>query len=248
MFRTPTDWDPVLVDFDSVALPEAKRSGLTIVGTPGYCAPEQFAGIVSPAGDLFSLGATMLFVATHTEPDRLARVDGRFQLGNLLGGVPARVRRVLERLVEPERHDRLATAAEALAMLREPAQTSAPVHPPPTRKRGGNERYLAIPVFLMAIFVFAMAAKTMLSGPSVGPPPDDAMCTVTTDPPGAELYVVEQNVDFKRDLGPTPVSLSRFELVASESLVAEKFGYQPTPVPGPFVDNKCRPANVTLLK
>src|SRR5262249_23058577 len=76
MFRAATDWEPVLVDFDSVALPDSRRSGLTIVGTPGYAAPEQFAGECSPASDLYGVGATMIFVVTHAEPDRLPRLEG----------------------------------------------------------------------------------------------------------------------------------------------------------------------------
>jgi len=59
MFRSADDDAPVLVDFDSVAAPEGRRSGLTIVGTPGYTAPEQFAGEASPSTDVYSLGATM---------------------------------------------------------------------------------------------------------------------------------------------------------------------------------------------
>jgi serine/threonine protein kinase len=67
MFRTAADWDPVLVDFDTVAAAPGRGSGLTIVATPGYTAPEQLAGDAGPASDLYSLGATMLVAQTAAE-------------------------------------------------------------------------------------------------------------------------------------------------------------------------------------
>jgi serine/threonine protein kinase len=42
--------------------------GSTIVGTYGYMAPEQFTGQASPASDLYSLGATLLFLVSGQPP------------------------------------------------------------------------------------------------------------------------------------------------------------------------------------
>jgi serine/threonine protein kinase len=120
MFRTADDWEPMLVDFDTIARPEPQRSGLTIVGTLGYSAPEQLAGIASPSGDLYSLGATMLFVTTHTEPDRLPRDDGRVVPGDALAPLRPNLRRVIPQLVEPERSSRPPSAQAALDLLRGP--------------------------------------------------------------------------------------------------------------------------------
>ncbi|TDD58255.1 serine/threonine-protein kinase, partial [Actinomadura rubrisoli] len=39
-----------------------------VVGTPAYMAPEQFAGRVSPATDLFAWAAVLLFAATGRDP------------------------------------------------------------------------------------------------------------------------------------------------------------------------------------
>ena len=121
MFRTAADWKPVLADFDSVAAPGGGAPDLTIVVSVGYTAPEQLAGDVSAASDLYSAGATMLYVATHREPDDLPRKDGRFQVEGLLGSLDAPTRRVLCRLVEPGRKERYASAAEALADLEDRA-------------------------------------------------------------------------------------------------------------------------------
>jgi eukaryotic-like serine/threonine-protein kinase len=64
--------EPCLADF-GVALSRDQTSGLTVagmvVGTPGFMAPEQARGEpVSPATDVFSLGATLLFAATGDGP------------------------------------------------------------------------------------------------------------------------------------------------------------------------------------
>jgi serine/threonine protein kinase len=206
MFRSADDWDPVLADFDSVALPEAKRSGLTIVGTPGYCAPEQFAGIVSPAADLYSLGATMLFVATHEEPDRLPRVDGRFDVGRQLDALPARVRDAVLHLVEPERSTRTRSADEALRELREaehdPTPGPAPRPEPPPRRKparvaqasatapssGGGYFGVAVILFILVLSVtIGIASRSGHPSRSFTP---DLKCLVETDPPGAAIYRV----------------------------------------------------------
>ena len=116
MFRTYEDWVPVLVDFDTVA--DVNQSGgLTIVGTPGYSAPEQFIGDASPRSDLYSLGVTMLFVATHLDPANMPREKGKFALEDRLQALDPTTRRVLLKLVEPDRQDRLISARAALDTL-----------------------------------------------------------------------------------------------------------------------------------
>jgi hypothetical protein len=118
MFRTRQDADPVLVDFDTIALPPERRRGLTVVGTPGYAAPEQFYGESVPQSDLFGLAATMLCVATHSDVNALPRQGGRFQVEGRLGNLDPRARRVMMRLLEPDPGQRHQNAAEALEELR----------------------------------------------------------------------------------------------------------------------------------
>jgi serine/threonine protein kinase len=116
MFRSQMSWDPVFVDFDTVTF-DAQRTGNTIIGTPGYTAPEQFAGMISPASDLYSLGATMLYVATHVEPDALPKQNGRFQVSHLLKNAEEGTQELIVQLLEPERQARPQSAQEALAIL-----------------------------------------------------------------------------------------------------------------------------------
>lgn len=63
-----------LVDFGSVQT--ARSSGtLTVVGTYGYMPPEQFGGRAVPASDLYSLGATLIYLATGQHPADLTQDD-----------------------------------------------------------------------------------------------------------------------------------------------------------------------------
>jgi serine/threonine protein kinase len=293
MFRTRDDWDAVLVDFDSVALPEAQRSGLTIVGTPGYCAPEQFAGIVSPAADLYSLGATMLFVATHTEPDRLPRVDGRFDVsGGQLDALRPRVRRALLHLVEPERSTRTHTAEEALRELREPeaepviepervlvhAPPALPRHPVVKQREEVNASGCLVWAGIGLLVVLVIAAVAASTDHHHDDSFHDTVCTVNSDPPGAEIYRVGEHDDFmSRELrnrtedagignvfppmkvhdlvGKTPLELHRQSeimdgvVLSGTYLQAELPGYQPAIVPSPFDGiTKCRPVTVKLSR
>lgn len=118
MFRTVDDWEPVLVDFDTIAPPPEQRTGLTVVASLGYAAPEQFAGEANTSTDLYAVGATMLFAVTHVEPDRLPRRDQRFDVAERLAALDSAARRVLLRLVEPAPEARYARAEEALRELR----------------------------------------------------------------------------------------------------------------------------------
>lgn len=63
----------ILIDFGVSRLltNTALMGGATVVGTPGFMAPEQMYGKVLPASDLYSLGVTCIHLLTAVEPDRL---------------------------------------------------------------------------------------------------------------------------------------------------------------------------------
>lgn len=121
-----------LVDFGAVqhTYYNTLMWGSTVVGTFGYMAPEQFRGQAVPATDLYSLGATLLFLLTHHSPaelptDRL-KIDFRSHIQ-----VSAAFAAWLEQMLEPELTDRFASAQAALAAL----QANRPA-PKPQRALG----------------------------------------------------------------------------------------------------------------
>lgn len=63
-----------LVDFGSVQT--AQQVGtITVVGTYGYMPPEQFGGRSLPASDLYSVGTTLIYLATGQHPADLPQND-----------------------------------------------------------------------------------------------------------------------------------------------------------------------------
>lgn len=57
----------VLIDFGIAKVFQASARG-TMIGTEGYCPPEQYRGMSEPRGDLYSLGALMHHMLTRSDP------------------------------------------------------------------------------------------------------------------------------------------------------------------------------------
>ena len=106
-----------LVDFGAVQ--DIYRStiarGSTFVGTLGYMPPEQFRGDVSTASDLYALGATLLFLATHRSPADLPQARLKIDLSNVR--LSPGLRGWLEQLLEPTVQKRLASVRDAVYAL-----------------------------------------------------------------------------------------------------------------------------------
>ncbi|MEA5597967.1 serine/threonine-protein kinase [Rivularia sp. UHCC 0363] len=65
-----------LVDFGAVKTTAQQQGGtMTVVGTYGYMAQEQFGGRSVPASDLYSLGATLIYLVTGSHPADLLGND-----------------------------------------------------------------------------------------------------------------------------------------------------------------------------
>jgi hypothetical protein len=161
--------EPCLADF-GVALSHDQTHGITVagmvVGTPGFMAPEQARGEpVSPATDVFSLGATLLFAATGDGP--YGQGDPGLLMVRAAGGkvqkVPKSLPRSLRRLLRPmldPRPDRRPTAA-ALAGRR-----------PPVRAGGRSAAIVGACVGAAALAVAGVAVTSDRGGGDLQEPAD----------------------------------------------------------------------------
>lgn len=115
-----------LVDFGSVQTIAAQEGGtITVVGTYGYMPPEQFGGRATPASDLYSLGATLIYLITGRHPTELPQKDGRIQFQQI-ANLEATFRDWLEWMTEPSLNRRLTSAREALQALKNPRVRKQP--------------------------------------------------------------------------------------------------------------------------
>ncbi|NJN20633.1 MAG: serine/threonine protein kinase [Leptolyngbya sp. RL_3_1] len=106
--------DLYLVDFGSVQGASAPALGtITVVGTYGYMPPEQFGGRAVPASDLYSLGATLIYLATGQHPSELPQQSMRLQFEPSARHLSPGFRHWLRGLIEPDLDQRPATAALA---------------------------------------------------------------------------------------------------------------------------------------
>ncbi len=122
-----------LVDFGSVQTLASREGGtMTIVGTYGYMPPEQFGSRTVPASDLYSLGATLIYLATGQHPADLPQTDLRIDFARAAHLSPA-MTRWLKAMTEPSLNRRFSSAQEALVALDQPLRAGglALNQPPP---------------------------------------------------------------------------------------------------------------------
>lgn len=123
--RAP-DGKIALVDFGGVLDNSRERGGSTIVGTFGYMAPEQLHGQVTPATDIYALGATIVALAGGIEPEDVPRKGLRMNLEKHLPALEPSFRRVLEEMTDPDPEKRPQRARDVVALLAKakPARTA----------------------------------------------------------------------------------------------------------------------------
>jgi hypothetical protein len=106
-----------LVDFGAVQTLVAREGGtITIVGTYGYMPPEQFGGRTVPASDLYSLGATLIYLVTGKHPADLPQQNLCLQFEPVAHLSPA-LTHWLKQMTEPSLERRFISAQEALRSL-----------------------------------------------------------------------------------------------------------------------------------
>ncbi|MEA5572741.1 serine/threonine-protein kinase [Calothrix sp. UHCC 0171] len=109
-----------LVDFGSVQNIAAQEGGtITVVGTYGYMPPEQFGGRTKPASDLYSLGATLIYIMTGLHPTELPQQDLHIQFCQAIDA-SQEFASWLEWMVEPSLEKRFTSAKIALAAIENP--------------------------------------------------------------------------------------------------------------------------------
>jgi serine/threonine protein kinase len=118
------DGSLVLIDFGgSEQLGNDRDRQSPIAGTPGYAAPEQMRGFVSPASDLYSLGVTCIRLLSGCFPgddgsDPLfdaQQKQWRWREAGIV--VSAELERTIAKLLQPETRDRFQSAIEVLQAL-----------------------------------------------------------------------------------------------------------------------------------
>ncbi|MBT9315399.1 serine/threonine protein kinase [Leptothoe spongobia] len=121
-----------LVDFGLV-----QRAGTTegigeepilISGTPGYRPPEQLGDRAVPATDLYSLGATLVHLATGQHPNQLPQRGLRILFGQELGHMSRSLKAWLRWLTQPKQHKRPLSAQAAIQGLAQADKIFVPSH------------------------------------------------------------------------------------------------------------------------
>ncbi|BAY85803.1 serine/threonine protein kinase [Calothrix parasitica NIES-267] len=113
--------DVHLIDFGSVQTAAVKEFGTrTVVGTYGYMPLEQFGDRTVPASDIYSLGATLIYLVTGTHPADLPVRDGRIQFEDVTTSLSPELTRWLKATTEPTLESRIKSASEALIALQQP--------------------------------------------------------------------------------------------------------------------------------
>lgn len=112
-----------LVDFGSVQTLAAREgSTITVVGTYGYMPPEQFGGRAYPTSDLYSLGATLIYLATGKHPADIPQGDDLRLAFEPLADLSPDLTAWLRHLIHPNANSRPTSAKAALTALVTPTR------------------------------------------------------------------------------------------------------------------------------
>ncbi|MBP2706698.1 serine/threonine protein kinase [Microbispora sp. RL4-1S] len=143
------DGEPVLIDFGIAQVLDATRVTATgtFLGTPGYCAPELFAGeTVGEPADVYGWAATVAFAATGrptfgggtAESQMYAILNGKADLVGVPAALLPLLRAALHR--DPARRPTAALLADRLARLARAGSEGRGARPGPAARRAALTR------------------------------------------------------------------------------------------------------------
>ena len=118
----------IIIDFGIARIFEPKKMG-TLIGTPGYISPEQYAGQIDIRSDIFALGATMHQLLTGKDPAQGVPFDFP-PITSMRPDVSKKMEEIIEKCLQQEMDNRYANSTElkdALLSLREPITPAAPI-------------------------------------------------------------------------------------------------------------------------
>lgn len=118
-----------LVDFGAVqTIASTEYDTFTVVGSYGYMPFEQFGGQCVSASDLYSLGATLIYLLTGRHPADLPQVNGQLEFSQFID-LDWKFHQWLKQMVAPAVRQRFGTTEEALAKLKAIDLSPAALHP-----------------------------------------------------------------------------------------------------------------------
>ncbi|NUS08514.1 MAG: serine/threonine protein kinase [Nonomuraea sp.] len=208
---------PRVIDFGiSRALEEAEPGGDSLVGTPPYMAPEQFAGRpAGPPADLFAWGSTMVCAATGRPPfgtRELPAVVNRIMYGEPdLGDLDGDLRDLVTRCLAKDPSARPVAARALLTLLghrgqelpaegllaegRQVADQRPQGAPGPGEARGGR-RWVPVAGAVAAALVVLGVVGVVL-GVRAGAPGSSGKAAVTPPAPRQGALALTSTVDVK---------------------------------------------------
>lgn len=139
------DNKPVLIDFGIVKEvlrlnADGSPTSTMVAGTPGYTSLEQAAGRPVFASDLYSLGATAIFLLTGRSPQQMIDLaTGRINWRPHAKGVSTSFAAILDKATEVNARDRYQTAGQMREDLLRALRVNGPAPAPHPRTTNGDE-------------------------------------------------------------------------------------------------------------